>query len=142
VESEDNPEIRQNVLIARQQTTPQRPNVLTTPRMPSKNDPVFEHLARVDRFDQRLYWVGHTSYTPPGQATPIDIRLTAKTLISAAIRSLEEGPERKTLLAEAYLLAAQFDAVLTLQSDEMSPSLTQAVGWALTMQGNSLADCE
>ncbi|MCY2995840.1 MAG: SIR2 family protein [Planctomycetota bacterium] len=164
-----------------------------------ENDPVFEHLANVDRFDQRLYWVGYkdsdperhvkerllgetksaffvkgydadgfftvlgqrlgcfppvfvekpfshlgemldtiTSYTPPGQATPIDIRLTAKTLISAAIRSLEEGPERKTLLAEAYLLAAQFDAVLTLRSDEMSPSLTQAVGWALTMQGNSL----
>lgn len=166
-----------------------------------ENDPVFEHLAKVGCFDQRLYWVGYrdnepsqhvserlldearsaffvkgydaddffvllaqrlhcfppafvekpfshlaemlemiTPYSPPGQSSQIDIRITAKSLISGAIRDLEEGPARSTLLAETLLLSGQFDQVLALQSDDMSPGLTQAVTWALTMQGNELAD--
>ena len=30
-----------------------------------ENDPVFEHLTRVKRFDQRLYWVGYQNNEPP-----------------------------------------------------------------------------
>ncbi|HEY6252789.1 MAG TPA: hypothetical protein VI685_22760, partial [Candidatus Angelobacter sp.] len=30
-----------------------------------ENDPVFDHLARVERFDNNLYWVGHRDCEPP-----------------------------------------------------------------------------
>jgi tetratricopeptide (TPR) repeat protein len=29
-----------------------------------ENDPVFEHLARIDRFDNRLYWIGYKDQEP------------------------------------------------------------------------------
>ena len=160
-----------------------------------ENDPVFEHLVKVGRFDERLYWVGYkdnepalilhdrllgesksaffvkgydaddffavlgqrlgcfppvfvekpfshlkamlgtvSPYTLPGQAVRIDILETAKALIDRAVRDLEEGPERTTLVAETYLLAGHYDAVLALQSTNMSPSIRRAVAWAFTMQ--------
>ena len=73
-------------------------------------------------------------YTLPGQAVRIDILETAKALIDRAVRDLEEGPERTTLVAETYLLAGHYDAVLALQSTNMSPSIRRAVAWAFTMQ--------
>ncbi len=31
-----------------------------------ENDPVFEQLARIERFDNNLYWIGHRDAPPPG----------------------------------------------------------------------------
>jgi hypothetical protein len=65
-----------------------------------------------------------TEYTLPGQNSGIDIALTTKILIAQAERELEQEPERKTLLAERHLLAGDFDAVLKLQSPNVSPRVT------------------
>ena len=81
-----------------------------------------------------------TPYTLPGQAEPIDVRSVAKALIEQAIEQLEQGPERTTLLAQTHLLSGQIDQLLAMQSEHMSPELTKAVAWALTLKGNRLSD--
>ncbi len=80
-----------------------------------------------------------TSYCLPNETSQIDVCGATRALLQGAIRDIEEGIQGKTLLAQHFLLAGEYDRVIELQSDDMPPSLVENVAWAFILQANQLS---